>query len=58
MTPFEVWLDSMGMMMAKACGIDYNTYGDELKDVIEENITLFTNTGIIMAMPYNIEVNL
>ena len=57
LTPFEAWLDAMGMMTAKACGIDYNIYGDELKEVIKNNVELFTNNGVLMAMPQNIEVN-
>lgn len=57
MTPFEAWLDAMGMMTAKACGIDYNIYGEELKDIIKNNADIFTNNGILMAMPQNIEVN-
>lgn len=57
MTPFEAWLDAMGMMTAKACGIDYNIYGEELKDIIKKNADIFTNNGILMAMPQNIEVN-
>lgn len=57
LTPFEAWLDAMGMMTAKACGIDYNIYGEELKDIIKKNADIFTNNGILMAMPQNIEVN-
>jgi protease-4 len=57
MTPFEAWLNAMGMMTAKACGIDYNIYGEELKDIIKKNADIFTNNGILMAMPQNIEVN-
>lgn len=57
MTPFEAWLDAMGMMTAKSCGIDYNIYGEELKDIIKKNADIFTNNGILMAMPQNIEVN-
>lgn len=57
MTPFEAWLDAMGMMTAKACGIDYNIYGEELKDIIKKNADIFTNNGILMAMPQNIKVN-
>lgn len=58
LTPFEAWLESIGMITAKACGINYNTYGDKLNTIIEENMEIFTNTGILMAMPQKIEVNL
>lgn len=58
LTPFEAWLSSMGMMMAKSCGIDYNVYGEDIQSIIEDNISLFTHSGILMAMPQYIEVNL
>lgn len=57
LTPFEAWLESMGMMTAKACGINYSMYGKELNNLIEENLYIFTHTGILMEMPLKIEIN-
>ena len=57
LTPFEAWLEAMGMMTAKACGINYNMYGDELNSLIKDNIYIFTHTGIMTEMPQRIEVN-
>ena len=57
LTPFEAWLEAMGMMTAKACGISYNIYGEELNKLVEDNLYIFTHTGILMEMPQIIEVN-
>lgn len=57
LTPFEAWLESMGMITAKACGINYNMYGKELNNLIEENLYIFTHTGILMEMTQKIEIN-
>ena len=57
LTPFEAWLEAMGMMTAKACGINYGIYGKELNSLIKENIYIFTHSGILMEMPQKIEVN-
>lgn len=57
LTPFEAWLETMGLMTAKACGISYNIYGEELNKLVEDNLYIFTHTGILMEMPQIIEVN-
>ena len=57
LTPFEAWLEAMGMMTAKACGINYSIYGKELNSLIEDNIYIFTHSGVLMEMPQKIEVN-
>ena len=56
-TPFEAWLQSMGMVVAKSLGVDYNIYGEELNNLVKENIDIFTNSGIQMISPLSIEVN-
>ena len=58
LTPFEAWLESMGMITAKACGINYGIYGKELNSLVKDNLYIFTHTGILMEMPQKIEVNL
>ena len=57
LTPFEAWLEAMGMMTAKACGLNYSIYGKELNNLVEENIYIFTHSGVLMEMPQKIEVN-
>ena len=58
LTPFEAWLESIGMITAKACGINYGIYGKELNSLVKDNLYIFTHTGILMEMPQKIEVNL
>ena len=58
LTPFEAWLESMGMITAKVCGINYGIYGEELNSLVKDNLYIFTHTGILMEMPQKIEVNL
>ena len=58
LSPFEAWLQSLGMVTAKSLGIDYNTYGDEINSLIQDNLFIFTNSGIQMITPMNIEVKL
>lgn len=58
LTPFEAWLESMGMITAKACGINYGIYGKELNSLVKDNLYIFTHTGILMEMPQKIEINL
>ena len=58
LTPFEAWFESMGMITAKACGINYGIYGKELNSLVKDNLYIFTHTGILMEMPQKIEVNL
>ncbi|MBQ8367208.1 MAG: signal peptide peptidase SppA [Alistipes sp.] len=58
LTPFEEWLDSMGMLYAKSWGIDYNIYGDAIREVLEENPIIMKNSGIQALVPGNLKVNL
>lgn len=58
LTPFEAWLESMGMITAKACGINYGIYGKDLNSLVKDNLYIFTHKGIMMEMPQKIEVNL
>ena len=58
LTPFEAWLESIGMITAKACGINYGIYGKELNSLVKDNLYIFTHTGILMEMPQKIEINL
>ena len=58
LSPIELWLQSLTMMTAKSLNIDYNIYSEELNKVIEQNLFIFTNHGVQMVTPLNIEVNL
>ena len=46
------------MATAKSLGVDYNIYGEDLNTFIKENLFIFTNSGIQMILPINIEVKL
>lgn len=58
MSPFETWLQSLGVVMAKSMGIDYSVYGKQLDSIIKDNLLIFTNCGIQMTTPVNIEIQL
>lgn len=58
LSPIELWLQSLTMMTANSLNIDYNIYGEELNKIIEQNLFIFTNHGVQMITPLNIEVNL
>lgn len=58
LTPFEEWLDSMGMLYAKSWGIDYNIYGDVIREVLEENTIIMKNSGIQALVPGDMKINL
>jgi protease-4 len=58
LSPIEVWLQSLTMMTAKSLNIDHKIYGEELQKVIEQNLFIFTNHGVQMITPLDIEVNL
>lgn len=58
LTPFEEWLDSVGMLYAKTWGMDYNIYGNEIREILEESPIIMKNSGIQALMPGNVKVNL
>jgi protease-4 len=58
LSPFEAWLQSLGMVTAKQFGIDYNTFGEDINSLIQDNLFIFTNSGIQMITPLNIDVKL
>jgi protease-4 len=58
LSPIEVWLQSLTMMTAKSLNIDHKIYGEELQKVIEQNLFIFTNHGVQMITPLDIEINL
>lgn len=46
LTPFEEYLNSMSFAYTKSLGLDYNIYGDEMRDIISEIPMVFTYSGI------------
>ena len=45
-TPFEEWLNSTSFVLAKNLGVDYNIYGDELRDIVSQMPILTSMSGI------------
>lgn len=52
LTPFEEWLNSMGMLFAANYGIDFDIYGEDLISIFNECRYILTDTGIQAKMPY------
>jgi signal peptide peptidase SppA len=46
LTPFEEYLNSMTATYTKSLGLDYNIYGDEMREIIKEIPMVFTHSGI------------
>lgn len=45
-SPFEEWLNTTSMVFANSLGIDYNIYGEELRDVLSKMPILSSMSGI------------
>ena len=45
-TPFEEWLNTTSFVLAKNLGVDYNIYGDELRDIVSQMPILTSMSGI------------
>ena len=46
LTPFEEWINSMSMVYAKKWGVDYNIFGDEIRNIISEFPIITSMDGI------------
>jgi protease-4 len=46
LTPFEEWLDSMGMFYANTWGLDYNIYGEQIRSIIMDLSMITSMEGI------------
>ena len=46
LTPFEEWLNSMTMVYTKNLGLDYDIYGDDIREIIKEIPHVFSHSGI------------
>ncbi|MBQ8493236.1 MAG: signal peptide peptidase SppA [Alistipes sp.] len=58
LTPFEEWLDSIGMLYAKSWGIDYNIHGELIRDIIGKNPYIVNNNGIQALVAGDMKINL
>lgn len=45
-SPFEEWLNSTSFVLAKNLGVDYNTYGEELREIVSQMPVLSSMSGI------------
>ena len=45
-TPFEEWLNTTSFVLAKNLGVDYNIYGEELRDIVSQMPVLTSMSGI------------
>lgn len=45
-TPFEEWLNTTSFVLAKNLGVDYNIYGEELRDIIGQIPVLGSMSGV------------
>ena len=45
-TPFEEWLNTTSFVLAKNLGVDYNIYGEELRDIVSQMPILTSMSGI------------
>lgn len=46
LSPFEEWLNSMTMVYANNLGLNYNIYGDDIREIIEDVPMVFSHSGI------------
>ena len=57
-TPFEEWLNSMGMVYANAWGVDYNIYGEEIRQILKELNFITSIEGIRTEVVGNVKIEL
>lgn len=57
-TPFEQFIQSIGLNFAQSCGIDHNIDITTIQEFILKNLFLINNSGIQAVMPVEVKVNL
>ena len=57
-TPFEQFIQSIGLNFAQSCGIDHNIDITTIQEFILKNQFLINNSGIQAVMPVEVKVNL
>lgn len=45
-SPFEEWLNSTSLVLAKNLGVDYNVYGEELREIVSQIPVLSSMSGV------------
>ena len=45
-SPFEEWLNSTSLVLAKNLGVDYNVYGEELREIVSQMPVLSSMSGV------------
>lgn len=45
-SPFEEWLNTTSFVLAKSLGVDYNVYGEELREIISQMPILSSMSGV------------
>ena len=45
-SPFEEWLNTTSFVLAKSLGVDYNIYGEELREIISQMPILSSMSGV------------
>ena len=58
MTPFEEWIDSMGLLYTKSWGLDYNIYAEPIREILSNNPIIMNNNGVQALVPGNMKINL
>ena len=57
-TPFESWINSMGMVMAREFGLDYTLAGEQLNEFVESTHQLIEMQGIQTLCPGELKIEL
>ena len=57
-SPFDQWLNAMTSSYIKSMGLDYNIYGEEVRNMIEEMPMLFSHTGIQTRVVGDVKIEL
>ena len=55
-SPFEQWIMSTGMVLAKQWGLNYNIYGEQINALVRDIPDLFTATGTQMLLPGDVHI--
>ncbi len=58
LTPFEEWLNSMGMLYANMSGIEFSLYHRELTNILREAPMVITEQGMQAILPGELKLNM
>ena len=57
-SPFESWINSMGLVMAREFGLDYTLVGEQLNEFVESTHQLIEMQGIQTLCPGELKIEL